>query len=312
MAKSTHKIGTKLRVLSIQRDILDSKYGITRKELVEKYNVNYSTIKRDFEILETAGFILKKDIRHRYKFKRDNEFKQLKDLLHFSKEDQILLHQAIDIISPHSTRAKILKKKLASLYDFRKLGISYLNNPYLQKINTLHKAIEAKNQIILKDYQSSNSNQIDDRCVEPFHINTTEDILHAYDIDKKQLRNFKISRITHIRQTPNKWQYEGFHNILHSDPFRISSNNLVNVHLLVTLGGKNELEERYPLTKAYIEESEEEGIYEFQCKVNNQFLGLDNFILGFHREIIEIISPDIIIEHLKKGIEKIKNIEGFY
>ena len=49
MTKPSHKIGTKLRVLLLQRDILNSKYGVTRQELMDKYNVNYSTIKRDFE-----------------------------------------------------------------------------------------------------------------------------------------------------------------------------------------------------------------------------------------------------------------------
>jgi len=308
MPNKVHNETPALRTLLIQRDILNSKYGLTRKFLAKKYNTNISTIKRALNTLETAGFILEKDNRHRYKFKIEDEYKQLKDLLHFSIEDQVLLHEAIDNIAPDTTRAKILKKKLSSLYDYKKLGYSYLRRPHLIKIDTLHKAITDKKQTVLINYQSSNSNEISDRNIEPFHLNTTDDILYAFDIDKKELRNFKISRITKVKISDSNWQFENFHNLLQTDPFRIVSNKNILVHLKITLGGKNELEEKFPLTKAFIMESEEDGIYDFQCRVNNKFIGLDNFILGYHREIVEIISPDELMLHLKRQISDIGNL----
>jgi len=312
MVKRKQDISPKLRILKMQRAILESHNGFTIKQFAQRFDVSIDTIRRDFVALENSGLFLTKDSRHRYTFKKEQEYKQLKDLLHFSEEDQIILHKAIDSVSPHTKRAEILKKKLASIYDFRKLGLSYLKRPYLQKLNKINGAIKNKIQIKLNRYSSSNSNIISDRIVEPFHIDISNDILYAFEIKSKGIRNFKISRIERITLTNDKWKFEGHHNITHSDPFRISSKKMINVHLRITLAGKNELEERYPLSKAFITESEEEGSYDYQCDVNNAFLGLDNFILGFHREILEIISPDILIEHLKKDIEKIKNIEGFY
>jgi len=310
MPKKHQNIATKLRILLIQRDILNSRYGITRKQLIEKYDVDYSTIKRDFETLEDAGYFLDKDSLHRYKFRKGIEHKQLKDLLHFSEEEQILLHEAIDYISPQTNRAKILKKKLASLYDFRKLGLKYLSLPYMQKINELQKAIGSKTAVILENYQSSNSNIITNRHVEPFHIDTSEDILYAFDLDKKELRNFKISRIKKIKCTYETWRYQKYHNILHTDPFRIVDREMTMVHMIIKLGGKNYLEEMYPITKTYITQTQEEGLYSFQCNVNHRFIGLDNFILGYHREIIEIISPENLKTHIVKSLEEIKKIEG--
>ena len=310
MSKKSHETATKLRILLIQREILNSVYGITRKHLIDKYNVNYSTIKRDFETLESAGYFLDKDSMHRYKFRKGYEHKQLKELLHFSEEEQILLHEAIDHISPQTRRAKILKKKLASLYDYRKLGLEYLSLPYMQKINNLQKAMDAKTGVILENYQSSNSNIIADRYVEPFHIDTYEDILYAFDIDKKELRNFKISRIGRIKSTNNKWENEKLHNILHTDPFRIVDRKMTPVHLIITLAGKNYLEEIYPVTRTYITQTQKKGIYNFQCTVNHRFIGLDNFILGYHREIVEIISPESLKTHIIKSLEEIKKIEG--
>ncbi len=308
--KQHQEIKTKQRILLIQRDILNSRYGVTRKQLMEKYDVDYSTIKRDFEILESAGYFLDKDSLYRYKFRKGKEYKQLKELLHFSEEEQILLHEAIDKISPYTRKARILKKKLASLYDFRKLGISYLSLPFMQKINELQKAIDTNQRAILYNYQSSNSNIITNRYVEPFHIDTSEDILYAFDVDKQELRNFKISRIGKIKCTNEKWEYQKMHNILHTDPFRIVDKDMIMVHLRIKLGAKNYLEEIYPLTKSYISETQNEGIYDFQCKVNHGFIGLDNFILGYYREIVEIISPDKLAKHILQCLEQIKNIEG--
>lgn len=312
MVKLKQEIGSQLRILLILRAIMDSRLGVTILELKERFNVSKDTIRRDLYTLTTAGFIVEMDNKYRYRFKKEKEYKQLKNLLHFSEEEQILLHDAIDTISPYSKRAKTLKKKLASLYDFRKLGHSYLKRPYLQKLDMIQKAIDDKKQVVLENYRSSNSNKITNRLVEPFHINITEDILFAFEPTTRIVKNYKLSRINRVVLQETNWQFEGHHNIIHTDPFRISGKEMVMVHLRITLAGKNELIERFPLTKAHIIESEINGTYEFQCEVNKRFLGLDNFILGFHREIIEIISPDELITHLKNDIEKIKKIEGFF
>ncbi len=312
MVKINQDLGGKLRVLLIQRTLLNSRNGKTINELTQRFGVSKDSIRRDLKILSNAGFIVDIDKKYRYHFKKEEEYKQLKDLLHFSEEEQIILHKAIDSIEPYTKRASILKKKLASLYDFRKLGLSYLNAPYLQKINLINEGMKNKQQIVLKNYKSSNSNKIENKYIEPIHINTSEDILYAFDIKTKTLKNYKISRIGKVALSKNDWEYEGHHYILHTDPFRISSKNMVMVHMRITLAGKNYLEEMYPITKSFINETQNEGIYDFQTKVNDKFLGLDNFILGYHREIVEIISPENLIIHLKNQIECIKNIEGFF
>lgn len=312
MGNKTHNSTTKVRILSILVDILNSRFGVTRKELVDKYNVNYSTIVRDFQTIEMEGFFLEADNKNRYKFAKTKEYRQLKDLLHFSEEDQIILYESIDKININTSRAQTLKKKLSSIYDFRQLGMSNLSHAYLQKIDEIQKAINDKKVIILEDYKSSNSNKIANRSVEPFHINTSEDMIYAYDLDKGELRNFKISRINRIKTTGESWQNENRHVIQYTDPFRITDQKLVMIHLRISIGGKNYLEEVYPLTKAYISETQDPRIYDFQCKVNHEFVGLDNFILGYHREIVEIVSPKSLEEHVQKeskNILKLTNLQ---
>lgn len=296
--------GTRVRLMRIFRAVLDSPYRYTRQELAGRYNVSPDTISGDFEAFEAAGFLKVLDKRHRYAFKEDKPLKQLKDLLHFSEEDQTLLYQAIDSLPGGTERHQQLKNKLNSLYDYHRLGYSYLRKPHLTKVDLLLQAQHEKRRVHLIGYRSSNSNTISDRLVEPFHVSPPDDTLQTYDVDKKVLRHFRISRITRVQLTDALWQYEGHHNIMRTDPFRIVDNNQKMAHLRISVSAYNELIERYPLTKSYIEETEDPNVFDFQCMVNHAFFGLSNFILSFQQEHVEVLEPEGLKEHLRKVVQK--------
>lgn len=296
--------GTKLRLLRVMRALLENPKHYTKRQLAEVYQVTPDTITNDFEALTNAGFVVEYDEKYRYYLVEEKPFTQLKDLLHFSEEDQAILYRAIDQVAAHEKRGQRLKKKLASLYDYRRLGHAYLRKPYLTKVDLLMQDKNEKRQVILRDYSSSNSNEVRDRLVEPFHPSPPDDTLQAFDVDKQELRHFRISRITRVEMTDTPWQFEGHHNIMLTDPFRIVDSNQVMVHLRLRVGAKNELVERFPLTQSYIQEAAEEGIYDFQCMVNHRFLGLTNFILGFHHQLVEVLGPESLLDHLQEEVEK--------
>jgi predicted DNA-binding transcriptional regulator YafY len=296
----------RVRIVKIIMDLLDNQSGYTRKELAARYGLSVDSIKDDLNAIETAGFILEKDERHRYSFKLTKPYQQLKNLLHFSEDDQILLEKAIDQIAAHTKSGNRLKRKLNSLYDYHKLGHAYLRKPYLTRLNLLEQGQKDKKVVILKGYRSSNSNTILDRYVEPFHLDPSLDSLHALDTKIKKLRHFKISRIARVEMTDINWQYQGHHHIKLTDPFRINDDNQVPVHLRFKLGAYNELIEQFPIAENHIVIDNEEGVYDFQCKVNHQFIGLTNFILGFHHQLVEIIEPESLREHLHQQLKEIQ------
>ena len=294
------------RIVRIIIDLLDKQVGYTKKELMAKYDKSEDSILEDISTLRLAGFIIEADKKHRYAFKENKPYKQLKNLLHFSEDDKFLLERAIDQISPHTKSGDRLKRKLSALYDYHKLGHAYLRKPYLSKLDLLEKAQQEKKVVVLENYRSSNSNNISNRNVEPFYINPSDDSLHAFDINKKELRHFRISRFKRVITTEIDWQYEGYHHIKLTDPFRINDDLQVPVHIRFDVGAYNELIERFPKTELHIEEDAEEGVYDLQCKVNHKFLGLTNFILGFHHQLVEIVEPEILREHIAEQLEKIK------
>lgn len=296
----------KNRVLSILVDLMDQPFRFTKTSLSEKYMVSTRTISRDFEDLEIVGFTISKDEKHRYALAQTKHLEQLKSLLHFSEEDQLYLIKALNEYDKHDKRAARIKQKVSSVYNYHKLGYANLKRPYLKKLDQLEQAKTEKRSVLLKGYRSSNSNAINDRAVEAFHYSPESDILQAFDIDKKALRHYRISRIQRIMITENKWQHENAHHISATDPFLIVSDEQVLVNLRLKVGGYNELIQRFPLSQGYITEDHEEGIYDFTAKVNSRFYGLSNFILGNFNQIKEIVEPEALRDHL---IDMVKNIE---
>lgn len=297
---------SKGRLLRIMRALLERPHSYTLRELSERYGVSRDSIKRDITELNNAGFVLDRDDRYRYAFVEDQPLRQLKNLLHFSEEDQALLDQVIDQLDVTSSQGERLRAKLASLYDYRKLGHSYLRKPYLNKVDALLHAKAEKRQVVLEGYRSSNSNAVSDRLVEPFHPSPPDDTVHTYDVDKQALRHFRISRFTRVRILDTPWAHENHHNIRPTDPFRIVDGNQVMVHLRISVGAYNELTERYPLTRNYIEDAAEPGFYDFQGMVNHRFLGLTNFILGNYHQRIEVLSPDSLLDTLREMVGKMR------
>ena len=303
--------GGKSRILRLLCSLLDSSNGYTKKQLAKNLGVKPRTIKGDIEVLRNHSFQVECDENYRYKLVLEERFEQLKELLHFTKDEQNFLRTAIEKYDRHSKKGQKILKKLNSLYDFNRLGHPYLRRPYLMKINQLEQAIKEKKRVLLKDYYSSNSNTIKDRFVEVFHLSLNEDILHAFDIEANDIRHFRISRFLRVDLKLDAWQCETKHRVLATDPFRISNDNQVTVHLRLKVGAFNELTESFPATKQYIEfDAEEEGIFDFQCKVNAGFLGLSNFILGYHHQLVEVVKPESLINHLQEKLQEIQNKLG--
>jgi len=297
--------GIKMRLLKILFLIVEQPFRYKKKEIIARFQVNKSTIDRDFEVFKNLGLLLDIDEKYRYGFKTNQPYKQLHQLLHFTEEDQLLLGEAIDKISSYSRRGETLKKKLASLYDYHRLGHVYLRKPYMERMNLLQKGIDEKRQVILQNYRSTNSNVITDRRVEPFHINPPEDVVQCYDVDKQKLRFFRMSRIEKVVVLEDEWQKSTHHYIMATDPFRIVDNQQLMVHIRMKVGAYNDLLERFPLTKNHLEQCDESEWHDFQCPVNHKFIGLSNFLLGNWKGV-EIIEPESLREYMNGEVEKVR------
>ncbi len=296
--------GTIQRTILILFDLLETRFGKTKEQLAEKYNIGVRTLEDYFKYYRRCGLILEDDEHKRYRLKREQErYKELKDLLHFTEEDQYDLYRAIDSLPISTKRQANLKRKLSSVYDFRRLGHAYLSREHLTKLDLLEKAHAEGWQIILRDYRSTNSSSRGDRRVEVIHLEPAEDTFQAFDVEEQKIKVFKISRIGALEPTYQPIAFKNRHQILAIDPFRIYENITTPVHIIIDQAALNDLQERFPRAAQLIREKRDG--FHLQCPVNYRFIGLTNFLLGCPGRA-QIVEPPELRKKLREII-KTKN-----
>ncbi len=300
-----HDLSPKTRLLKILLLIIESPFGYTKKQLAQKYDVHEDTIKNDFEEIRNAGFTLEIDDKYRYGLGNDKALDTLKEMMYVSEEDQNLMVQALQSYKSDKNKVNRLVQKLEYIHDVSVLGNRIFNRAHLTKVSLLEKFRKSKKTVILKDYRSTNSSKLTDRTVEVYHISQREDIIQGWDWDKKAARHFKISRIGRIEPARKNWENESKHVVMATDPFGIELKQQKLISVKMKIGGYNELIERFPLTLSYIQQSpDQDDVFIFEGMVNDRFIGISNFILGYFEYIIEI-QPQSLADHIMKMKDRI-------
>lgn len=293
------------RILRVLVKLLAHPYRYTRKDLAAEFNEgNIEAINGDIRELKNAdiGFEQEEKPPYRLAIVPDRRLKELKHLMPLTDEERARISGILN--RELSTKAaRYLNNKLASLYDFQKLGLRSLRRPALEKIDQLEAAKKQEQQVILKNYHS-NSNTIKDRRIEPFFLDPELDTLQAYDVDRKTTRHFKLSRIERVLLTDDHWQHQEEHQYKYTDVFRIADNEQETVQLLLNVQAFNALVEAYPKARAEISPGAKPLTFEFQSKVNSQFLGLINFIMG-NADQVEVLHPEQLRHKVREEAQKI-------
>lgn len=301
-----HDNSPKNRLLAVLKDLLNRPYHYTKKMLVAKYGVSKDSISSDFNELRDADFILTFDHQYRYAIVPSKSQEHLEDLLFFTEPEKEMLLEALARSPTIKLSHEKVREKLATVYDVSKLGSSLFSKTFLTKANLLEQAKKEKRQVRLIQYRSTHSNQVTDRLVEPFWVGIKEDIIQAYDHNAGAIRHFRLSRVERIELLPDPWHHETKHYVMATDPFQIVQDQQVAVHLRLKTGAYNELLERFPLAQAYVRPcARDAGVFDFEAKVNAQFYGITNFILGYHEHILEIVEPESLREHIRKHVARI-------
>src|SRR6056297_1013662 len=99
--------------------MLNCKYGRSLAYISEKLNISERTVYRYIETIRNVGFVVdrKDSYGKRYYFinKEESNYRDISELLHFSKEEAYILNQAIHSIDQENELKINLIKKLYSL-----------------------------------------------------------------------------------------------------------------------------------------------------------------------------------------------------
>ncbi|MCL3782509.1 WYL domain-containing protein [Prolixibacteraceae bacterium JC049] len=283
--------------------LLSGNFGYTINEIADKFQTTPRTIYRYIDTFKEVGFkVIKQDGFFRID-KKESKFRDLSELVHFSKEEAILLSRAIHLISDENKFKSDLYEKLYYLFDKDSIANNLITREHSDNALKLKRAVSSNEIVLLKSYSSSNSKTQKDRIVEPFEFTSIYDSVWALDLDDQQCKTFKIARIGEVIFTGENQRFLESHVKKDIDVFRFGGDERINISFNMTQTAYNLLIEEYPLSEDYITEKDSKD-FVFNGWVTS-FIGVSRFLLGLMDEV-SINFPDTLRNYLNTKISKKK------
>ena len=288
------------RMLRLMK-MMSGNTNYTVEELADRLGMSYRSVYRYIDTFKASGFVVEKIQKNIYKIsKMPRSYVDMKNLIYFSEEEAYLVNELINGLHPTNQLKTELKQKLSAIYSCTSIANYVHSENAASNIHELENAVRDKKKVILKSYESANSQDISDRLIEPFEFTTNCIDVWGYNLEKNECRVFKISRIADVVVLNDDWSNEEKHQKSKTDCFRMSSFSQPPVKLELSLRAKNLLIEEYPLANADLRE--ENGRWILETMISDM-AGVGRFVLGLMHEIKVIDSPDInnyITEHICK------------
>ena len=279
------KIERMLRLMKMMSG--NENYTIT--ELSKKLDMSYRTVYRYIDTFKASGFVVNKVRTNVYKIgKMPRSHVDMKNLIYFSEEEAYIINDMINGLHNTNQLKSGLMKKLSAIYSCTSIANYVHSEETSANIKNLGQAIREKKKVILKAYESANSQEVSDRFIEPFEFTTNYIDVWGYDIEKCENRVFKISRIGEVVIIDDVWNHTERHQKSITDCFRMSSFEQTPVKLELSLMAKNLLIEEFPLAQKDLKEYN--GKWILETLVSNM-AGVGRFVIGLADEIKVVDSP---------------------
>jgi predicted DNA-binding transcriptional regulator YafY len=298
IGKKTESIIPQAKLLRLFQIIAVLKSGHwTIKQLADRFDTSERTIYRYINLLEEVDFLLEKDFENRFFIiTTEDDPSQAQ----FSIEETKLIKKLIQTGAQDNPLKSTLLKKLSLNSEIDSMPRLFLKVRLGQFVDQLAESIRNKNQVVLKNYHSANSNEIRDRLVEPIHFGDNYQSIIALDTQDKVCKQFKLDRIGEIIEVQTKYQHEDLHKKNQTDIFGFTgdSNTWITLHL--SLRAYLLLREEYPLSISFTERTEDG--YHFHGPVSN-LDGVGRFVLGLMDEI-QIKGPELFRDFIESKLQR--------
>jgi predicted DNA-binding transcriptional regulator YafY len=223
------------------------------------------TVYRYLDLIRACGFDLQRDNYNRFLILTDS-----KNGVRFTTEEAEYLKE---LVLTAGKRNKLKDAVLSKIYLASELAIvagHLVNAKNGRIVERLAQAITDKQQVILKRYQSINSESISDRLVEPFGFTENYTTVMAFEISSQKNKTFHLERITDVEFTDLPFSFESQHEQQLLDVFGFSfkgEKHLVEIEL--SLKESLLLKNDYPLTSPFIKYNAKKDCYDLKVEVND-------------------------------------------
>lgn len=271
-------------------NFLKARPSKTMKTLVGLLDISERSVYRYLDLLAELGIIVLKDDEGRYFLPANVDLLSLP----FTDQEADYLVKLVQSVGNQHHLSHGILQKIQGL-SIANVGAENLFKAHLsQIIFNLYEAITQKNQVILKNYYSANSQMISDRLIEPIAFTPNYEAIVGFEVKTGENKYFKVERISEVEHTKDKFRFEELHKYNKPDIFGFQGTNLdKTVELDMSMRAYLILKDEFPLCKPYVREMYSTGRFHFKAKVQS-FLPPARFVKGLEHDVVVLGSKPFI------------------
>ena len=256
-----HKI---LRVLQLITYLQETPHK-TVQQLSSFLDTTERTVYRYLDLLRECGFDLHKDANQRFFIEAEKE-----NTIHFTNEEAQFLKQLVLSTGQKSTLKDSVLSKIYIKSELPMVASHLIQAKNGKIVERLTRAMLNKEQVLLKKYQSINTETISDRVVEPFGFTENYQTVMAYEPASEKNKTYNIDRIGSVEYLNQKFQYEGKHEQQVMDVFGFAfSGQKYPVKLEMSMKEYLLLKAQYPLIAPFVKYESKIDKYVLEVEVND-------------------------------------------
>jgi proteasome accessory factor C len=266
-----HKI---LRVLQFI-SFLEQEPSKTVVQLASLLDTTERTVYRYLDLVKECGFDVQRDKINRFFIVNDRS-----NGIRFTPEEADYLKQ---LVLTNGRKSKLKDAVLSKIYlssDATIVAGHLINAKNGKIVERLSNAIASKEQVILKKYQSINSETISDRVVEPFGFTDNYCTVMAFEPASFKNKTYNIDRIAAVEFNNQKCHFESEYEQQVLDAFGFAfSGDKHPVYLELPLKQYLLLKNDFPMTTPHFKFNAKKDVYELNIEVND-LAPVERFLRG--------------------------------
>ncbi len=194
-------------------------------------------------------------------------------------------------------------KRIEENYGLQRIEFLERKVDVLSNYEAIKTAIAQKRICIFHNYSSVHGKTVRNRIVEPFQILETNQDVRAYEIHDHCNKTFRLSRIDHVELGDAFWNNESKHELLKTDAFAYSSDQLHHIALKLGFQSCVFLKEEYPHCTQWLKQMTEDqwlldmDVYDYQV--------MARFVLGLSWDI-DVLGDDGFLQYLDEQIVQLQ------
>jgi predicted DNA-binding transcriptional regulator YafY len=281
-------------------NLLQGNIGKPVHRLAELLETDERTIYRYFKLLEALGFEVVKEF-SKYKIQERPGNPPTMAYSNFSAEESQWLKGLIE----SQGKGNLLKDSILQKLQLKsevKQGSEHLFKANLgRQVDWIGQGISGKKQVWLKEYYSLSSDTVSDRLVEPVGFSTDYENIHAFEVESKSMKMFKIERIGEVVISSESWKYESKHELPEQGLFGFAGKGKYTVKLKLSKKAYQLMLEEHPNARPFMYIKNRNQYY-FKGEIPH-LPGLARFILGLLGEV-RVEEGEEMKAYLKEQLEK--------